>query len=112
VYLSDPITVRVTADDIANGVKNNCFECPVARAILRAIGVTGNPADSPVHVVEVNDCDVWIDHDTNGRLGTGYYISRYDLPDDAANFIGVFDEWGSDYVDPFTFTLTPPGGDD
>lgn len=32
------ITVEVTAEDIANGVKGKCTSCPVARALSRAAG--------------------------------------------------------------------------
>jgi len=84
------VVVKVTAEDIAHGVKNDCERCPIARALWRAI-----PGASPV-VGGVSAS--W--HD-----GAGSWV-RVTLPASARGFVSDFD--GRLPVAPFSFPLDIP----
>lgn len=99
------IRVKVTADDIENGRRHACYQCPVALAINRAfkgkikarvdVGMIGlynmiSKSTAPLHAativapVEVNDFVLAFDHKVAGA-----YPFEFDLPvpDEVAELI-------------------------
>lgn len=78
------IRIEVTAEDIEQGVRNDCSFCPVARAIYRALN---NP-----------DCVVFV----TSRCVTGNN-GFAELPDSAQSAIESFDRFGC--MEPFDFEL-------
>jgi len=79
------ITLEVTQEDIAAGVKQNCYECPISKALTR-MGYS-NVLTS-----------------TLGILGTINDIRyRCRIPPEALVFIGDFDKGKT--VSPFTFNI-------
>lgn len=77
------IDVTVTAEDIAKGVPDMCFLCPVARALQRE---TGNSL--------ANVGDTWFS--TNGHdIGP--------LPLEVRKRINIYDRLGT--MEPFSFDL-------
>ncbi len=76
------LTIEVTADDIANGIKSSCTGCPIALATKRAI-------IDPFQYVAVEDNCMSV-----GR-------TDYRLPKVAADFVADFDADQS--VKPFVF---------
>lgn len=82
------ITVQVTQDDILNGKRSRCDQCPIARALTRA-GFTEVSVGATIAVV--------------ARPGIGTSESVYDLPEFANLFITNFDNGRP--VEPFTFTM-------
>jgi len=80
------VTVKVTTEDIENGMKESCFHCPVARACGRA-GIV-KPA--------VRKYAVWHGSDR----------TRTELPASAQQFIEDFDN--GEPVVPFSFDLELP----
>jgi hypothetical protein len=87
--VSPPALIRVTAVDIALGVRESCEECPIALAIVHAIG------DMPANVsVSAWDARLYRHEDTLDAA----------LPQEARAFIERFDL--GDTVEPFEFDLT------
>lgn len=82
------LTVEVTAQDIAEGREGDCWHCPIALALTRAVG------GEPVHV---NFSDI-----SDG--GGGWYRK---LPTEAVSFQRWFDR--GDPVEPFSFKVRVPG---
>jgi hypothetical protein len=82
------VQVEVTQDDICNGFRGDCTECPIALALERAL---------PGHHIEVGNDSVWSSEE-----------HLADLPADAVAFIVRFDLWGRSEAEPFRFTLTIP----
>ena len=78
------MTIEVTQNDIDNGKRRDCYRCPIAHAINRAMG-THLAADVQETVVELP-----------GR-------EEACLPDQAISFIEDFD--AKIAVQPFTFEL-------
>jgi hypothetical protein len=87
--MRESVTVEVTSDDIANGVKGNCSRCPVALAIARL------PRFSS-HSVTVGLITA-VTHDFAGRE------TNFIMAEEASSFIGQFD--AGKPVIPFTFTM-------
>lgn len=91
--------VRVTQDDIDEGEREDCFMCPVARALTREFpGCIPEVTGTGIELYEFDDaCD---------GLGTWLFHAR--TPKKAAEFIEAFDD--GEGVEPFEFTLTftPP----
>lgn len=81
--------IQVTAEDIANGKREDCNYCPIALAVGRA-----------------THCK---------RVSVGRRIIMWDIrfvqsksawmPSVAKEFINVFDAFGSNYVSPFEFEV-------
>lgn len=84
------IKVEVTAEDIANGVRGSCRNCPVALAIDRALKL------DEYESANVGKRDWIID---NGERGQRDRI----LPRAARYFIREFDSGG--WAKPFTFNI-------
>lgn len=82
------LRVEVTAEDIAQGVRNQAFECPVACALTRS-GLD-HPSAWPSRVY-YGPFDA-----PNGRLTAK-------LPEEAAAFIAAFDDGRP--VEPFAFEI-------
>ncbi len=81
------VTVTVTQEHIDCGLPSKCSDCPVAMALLACVpGATG--------------ACVFFDH-AIVRLEDGSDI-KLDLPQEASDFIGSFDD--SEKVAPFSFT--------
>ena len=81
------LVIEVTAEDIAKGIAQDCAECPIALAARRLY-----PA-ARMHI--------------GGELTreiAAYWPEQayYDMPDEAVDFVAVFDDGGT--VAPFTFT--------
>ena len=83
---SRPITV--TQADIDDGRANGCSDCPIALSTNRAY------PDSYV-LVGIRAIIV-TDHDRGSRV--------YDMPDEACEFVRLFDDGQRELVKPFTFT--------
>lgn len=83
------VTIDVTRDDIDQGVRTDCMQCPVARAIRRALGLDYDVSVGP------SDMD----------LGQHTYLSVL-TPAHAAAFMGHFD--AGHPVAPFRFELNVP----
>lgn len=79
------ITVEVTQADIDAGIKESCVDCPIARAISRAVRV-----DARVGTYWVS----W-------RIGN--FLTELTLPVAAVGWIMAFDRGYP--VEPFTFEL-------
>lgn len=77
--------VQVTAEDIAHGERGNCNECPVARAIMRAV-----PGSAPNVGYDI--------------VSAGIGGMAADLPGDAVDFIDRYDQEVG--AEPFEFDLT------
>jgi hypothetical protein len=82
--------ILVTADDIENGLRNNCFQCPVALAIFRTLPT------SRVKVTETRT-SIW---DMDGR------VKVYYTPLTVSQFIRKYDH--EQFVEPFSFELDIP----
>lgn len=81
--------ISVTAEHIAQGLRSSCSRCPVALAIADAFP----------------GADVWV----GGASFDITFDNRdadVDLPSEAEDFIGRFDEDG--FGEPFTFTVDYP----
>lgn len=79
------MVVEVTAEDIADGKRTNCDQCPIALAASRAFG---------------ESC--WASFRRIGLLGKGAAV---DTPPVARAFMQRFDEAGAASVAPFTFAV-------
>ena len=88
-------TITVTAEHIANGIRENCEHCPIALALAEAFPGAG------VHV----DGDYNTGIAPNGGLGGWYEIQ---LPHEALEFIWDFDDGGAEKVVPFSFDVDYP----
>lgn len=114
------LTVDVTQDDIDQGVRKNCKDCPVARATLRALQQS-IPDLIPTVAIQVMTDQIRI-HE--GYDSNGYFGHRKDLmkmhgsgdewmrakKDEVKAFIHAFDRSAKKYnptpiPQPFTFTL-------
>lgn len=118
------VVVDVTQDDIAEGDRNNCKDCPIARATMRALrqSITDLIPTAAIQVtkewIRLHECY------TSGR--GGYWGRRKNIAlmygttneplhpdrDRIVGFIRAFDkgehQWpsnGDRYVTPFSFTL-------
>lgn len=77
--------IQVTQEDITNGKKDHCIQCPIALAMIRTTG------------------KIWEVYNTCcGRLENEFYI-EHRLPQEAQVFIEAFDD--GDDVSPFEFEL-------
>lgn len=85
------VTVDVTQDDIRDGVRGQCYRCPVARAISRLLVSTVLAQVTPGLVVFP-------------ACGT---VPPVPLPEHAGRWIDAFD--GGYNVRPFSFVLDIPG---
>lgn len=87
--MTTTVTVEVTEKDIAEGEGKDCFRCPVAIAIRRAVG---NPVSVGMVLFKViGDA---------GKSFTGR------LPECASNLVRSFDAFGE--VKPISFPLDIP----
>ena len=118
------VKIKVTAEDIVEGVQQDCIACPVARAVRRVV-------KDKVRI-EVRDLSVLIEipehliHIENGMvmnedvhtLGQDLFMHRTELPAKAREFIGAYDtahladmlpaSHSMRVIKPFTFTLSIP----
>jgi hypothetical protein len=80
------ITVNVTANHIARGVKKSRCYCPIALALRETFGQNSDPRVDKVYLA----------------LGT---LTTYQAPPEVRDFIDTFDAtgWGK----PFSFQLEP-----
>ena len=121
------VKIKVTEQDIVEGVQQDCMACPVARAVRRVVKDNVR--------IEVRDLSVLIEipehliHIENGMvmnedvhtLGQDLFMHRTELPAKAREFIDAYDtahladmlpEGALDnrvtVIKPFTFTLSIP----
>jgi hypothetical protein len=80
------VAVNVTAEDIAEGRESDCWECPVARALSRAVG---------------DDVHVYF-----GSISDGGGMWERHLPRTASDFQRRFDK--GQPVEPFGFEASVP----
>lgn len=73
--------IAVLAEHIEQGVKANCYKCPIAQAISWAMGREAAVTPYSIYVGGVH----------------------YDLPEEAREFVQLFDE--GCVVEPFTFEI-------
>jgi len=88
------VNIEVTAEDIAAGVREDCFACPIASALLRATGAKRAFVDGGA--VAVGDWE-------------GFFPpSRMEVPitKEVSSFVHTFDV--GDSVEPFSFDLELP----
>lgn len=83
------LTIEVTEEDIREGKRCDCDECPVALAWSRAAG-----------------CQWDVGTKSAGPTDTGAWAHRVPLPPVAATFVRMFDD--DLYVKPFSFTVDIP----
>jgi hypothetical protein len=91
------LTVHVTEQDIAKGVKHQCDRCPVARAVTRA---TGKPCLASGFQLDFYESADAFEDDT--------VFASFEVPTPAPvkMFMQAFDR-GED-VAPFAFEITMP----
>lgn len=89
------VTVEVTQSDINQGTKNDCFTCPVAIAVNRALGIDN--AEIGEYVGSGNDVDGMV---------VEFDYNTIKLDNSVRDFIYGFD-LGHD-VDPIKFQLVVP----
>jgi hypothetical protein len=94
------LTINVTQEDIDAGLAGNCFDCPVARAVNRAMKAD----DSAVENVVAAVTRAYVSISGNTRYRT------YGIPFAVSEFIHAFDyltnvEERARQVKPFTFTI-------
>jgi hypothetical protein len=80
------LTIEVTQEDIERGVKQECWDCPIALALFRTTGKEWSVAPSSCR-----------------ELGT---LTDYIFPAEATEFIRSFDLGYP--VSPFSFKLEVP----
>ena len=92
------LVISVTQEDIAAGKPGEACLCPIARAVARLLAA--DLSEEPAVVGPSVLLAVMAGDDTT---------TQYDLPEEAATFIGRFDNGHT--VKPFTFTarLAPAG---
>lgn len=88
-----PLTVTITAQDIARGVQSDAERCPLARALKRRLKTTYRPD------VGISEVDLY-------RTSTGRLAHKRPLPAVAMNWVTAFDD--GEPVEPLTFRLTVP----
>lgn len=82
--------LEITQADIDLGLQKYGRSCPIARSALRAF--------KGIHVrVGLTILRVWKDGDEKS--------AQYPLPDEAKDFIKIFDTLGKNYVKPFSFEI-------
>jgi hypothetical protein len=91
--LTKPVRIDVTQEDIAHGVMNDCENCPVARAFIRATGL------DPFRIA-VDEDGITIAWPFSDREVT------IDLPESVGEWISAFDDGLP--VWPFAFDLSVP----
>ena len=93
------LTFSVIEDDIDYGSPDDCSDCPVARAVNRALhGV--RPYSGCHAEVDQHDISVF----SVGRNGRLEYQAP--TPPEVAAFIGAFDGYDDGPVEPFSATVT------
>lgn len=90
------VTVTVTQEDIDTGDPGMCYECPVARAISRAVG----------RRCRVKEPNYWGFSDGPSGNKSDNLPDPFRLPPIAATFVETFDDFGPERVVPFTFEIT------
>ncbi len=76
------LTISVTQEDIAAGVRLNCGLCPIARAVRRALRLAEIPYSEEL---------IAITRKSIHSHGVGHRGKIYNLPDAAGEFISCFD---------------------
>ena len=95
------LVIQVTGDDIGQGKRRDCGDCPVARALARAWGTVPGFGWAQAEM----DClGVWID-----KGDWGYETAT---PEAVAEFMRRFDEMEAVFPFSFTATWTPWSGSD
>ena len=79
--------IRVTQEDIDNGVRTNCFNCPLSLAVKRSLNAVS--ADVSRWCIEF-------------KLASGL-AGRFVLPKEAVDFVRGFDS--DKKVEPFEFEI-------
>ena len=84
--------VKVTQADIARGVQDNCMECPIALAIIKAF-----PVCAHLHIEVMIDCV---------RIAEPFDVDSLEvkLPRTVSAFIASFDNGRP--VEPFEFAIS------
>ena len=120
------VKIKVTAEDIVEGVQQDCIACPVARAVRRVVKdkVRIEVRDLsvlieiPVHLIHIENGMVM--NDDVHTLGQDLFMHRTELPAKAREFIDAYDTAEpinelpvsvmskTTPIKPFTFTLSIP----
>ena len=87
------VTIEVTDDDIFDGIKNSCHNCPIALAAIRI---------DVARIISVNSISMEV---RNSYSRVGDIIV---LPNEAIDFIAAFDGLGPTAVEPFSFEIEVP----
>ncbi len=89
------ILINVTEDDIKHGTVRSCWDCPIAKALIRELNIQYPLILSvtPDYIrIRPNIC-------FNGTL------FKATLPAKARKFLTTFDNYTFDFVKPFSFIL-------
>lgn len=85
------LTINITAQDIETALPCNCFQCPIARAMMRQI--------PGCESVEARPAVLYFRDGLCGRRGL-----RATPPQEVKDFMHAFDN--EQHVQPFSFTAT------
>lgn len=88
------LTIQVTEEDIGEGVKSDCYLCPIARAMDRCTGGSASVWSTYAKIVLHGDV-----------------LTIDPLPQSARDFIANFDETRPDHrrePEPFSFEIELP----
>lgn len=97
--------IHVTAEDIAEGVRENCSKCPVARAIHRAAGATSvDVSAGPGPRISPIQWEAYV-YPTARHVPS----TKIDLPGIVVARIEAYDATG--VMEPFEFELPYTGGE-
>lgn len=94
--------LTVTQTDINKGEPNSSCNCPIARALKKALDISLDAQLGDDEYVEVDNdsADVYV-----FKHGMSVLIRTYPLPTKGAKFIKKFDDLGKKAVKPITLTL-------
>jgi hypothetical protein len=84
------VTIRVTAEDIRQGKRNNCYGCPITLAVARAL---------PKFYAKVYKKDLHL----IPRQAQARPWQIFALPEQATRFVRDFD--AGQVVEPFSFVI-------
>lgn len=75
------LKIKITENDLRNGIREDCFQCPIALAVNRELGLEAHKM-----AVEVEDADSIV---INGHV---YVANSLEMKNQVNNFIEGFDD--------------------
>lgn len=93
--LPPQLPVNLIADDIKRGARRSCSNCPIARAVLRAVAERCTGHAHPMDMVrEMQTIHAVVYPPHVDILDGPLVIASYELPPEAVSFIDTFDWHG------------------